>query len=162
MIRLESRPGAGARFLIELPMGVAPATRDDPGALDAALPVPGKSILVVDDEEAVASILAEALTRDGYTVDTAANGAAALRRLEVQRYDLIISDSGMPALNGPEFYREVERREPHLARRFVFLTGDILNPRIQEFLEGVDAPRLEKPFTLDSVKRVVRRVLLAQ
>ena len=162
VIRLESRPGAGARFLIELPMGVAPATRDDPGALDAALPVPGKSILVVDDEQAVASMLAEALTRDGYTVDTAANGAAALRRLEVQRYDLIISDSGMPVLNGPELYREVERREPHLARRFVFLTGDILNPRIQEFLEGVDAPRLEKPFTLDSVKRVVRRVLLAQ
>jgi signal transduction histidine kinase len=162
VIRLESRPGAGTRFLIELPAGAAPVVRDDGGALDAGPPVPGKRILVVDDEHAVASILAEALTRDGYTVDTAANGAAALRRLEVLRYDLIISDSGMPVLNGPELYREVERREPHLARRFVFLTGDVLNPRIQEFLEEVDAPRLDKPFTLDSVKRMVRRVLLAQ
>ena len=52
--------------------------------------------------------------------------------------------------------------EPRLARRFVFLTGDIRDPRIQEFLEGVDAPRLDKPFTLDGVMRVVRRVLLAQ
>jgi len=49
-----------------------------------------------------------------------------------------------------------------LARRFVFVTGDILNPRTREFLERIDAPRLEKPFTLESVKRVVRRALLAQ
>src|SRR2546422_2180425 len=107
-------------------------------------------------------ILAEALTRDGYAVDTAPNGAVALEKLGAQTYDLIISDSGMPVVSGPELYREVERREPRLARRFVFVTGDILNPRTREFLERIGAPRLEKPFTLENVKRVVRRALLAQ
>ncbi len=162
LIRVERHDGGGARFVIELPVGAPTAAGDDLGALDAVPPVPGKAILVVDDEAAVASIIAEALARDGYQVDTAANGALALEKLEARRYDLIISDSGMPVLSGPELYREVERREPRLARRFVFVTGDILNPRIREFLDRVGAPRLEKPFTLDTIKRVVRRVLLAQ
>ena len=161
-IRVESRPGDGARFHIELPVGTAPLIGEAPGPLDEAPPVPGKTILVVDDEPGVASILAEALTRDGYMVDTAPNGAVALEKLGAQTYDLIISDSGMPVVSGPELYREVERREPRLARRFVFVTGDILNPRTREFLERIGAPRLEKPFTLENVKRVVRRALLAQ
>src|SRR5205814_3505326 len=70
-IRVESRPGDGARFHIELPVGTAPLIGEAPGPLDEAPPVPGKTILVVDDEPGVASILAEALTRDGYMVDTA-------------------------------------------------------------------------------------------
>jgi hypothetical protein len=53
----------------------------------------------------------------------------------------------------------VERRDPHLADRFIFVVGDILNPRTQEFLERVPAPQIIKPFTIESVKHVVRRVL---
>lgn len=117
---------------------------------------------MVDDEPSVVSLLAEALTREGYRVDTAPNGVAALERLEAQHYDLIISDSGMPVMSGPELYREVERREPRLARRFVFVTGDLLSSRIRKFLERTDAPRLEKPFSLADVKRVVQHVLRAE
>jgi signal transduction histidine kinase len=158
---VESRPGEGARFLIELPVEPPPLTHGEPETFDAALPVPGKTILVVDDEPAVAALLAEGLSRDGYKVDTAANGAIALRKLAAQNYDLIISDSGMPVLSGPELYLELERREPHLAQRFVFVTGDVLNSSTRAFLEQTGAPQLEKPFTLESVKRVVRRALLA-
>ena len=157
-ISVESRPGEGARFLIALPVETPPVTHDEP---ETALPVPGKTILVVDDESAVAALLAEGLSRDGYKVDTAANGAVALRKLAAQNYDLIISDSGMPVLSGSELYRELERREPHLARRFVFVTGDVLNSSTRAFLAQTGAPQLEKPFTLESLKRVVRRVLLA-
>jgi two-component system NtrC family sensor kinase len=161
-IAVESSPGEGARFVIELPVGTPPGAADERDDLVAASPVPGKSILVVDDEPAVASLLAEALSRDGYKVDMASNGAVALRMLGARDYDLIMSDSGMPVLSGPELYREVERREPRLARRFVFVTGDILNPRTQAFLARTGAPQLEKPFTVESVKRVVRRALLAE
>jgi len=161
-IDVEGAPGEGARFVIDLPVGAPPAPADEPDDLDAAPPVPGKTILVVDDEPAVASLLAEALSRDGYKVDLAANGAIALRMLGTRDYDLIVSDSGMPVLNGPELYCEVERREPRLTRRFVFVTGDILNARTLAFLPRTGAPQLEKPFTVESVKRVVRRALLAQ
>jgi CheY-like chemotaxis protein len=92
----------------------------------------------------------------------AANGAVALRMLGIRDYDLIMSDSGMPVLSGPELYQEVERREPRLTRRFVFVTGDILNPKTRAFLASTGAPQLEKPFTVESIKRVVRRALLAQ
>jgi signal transduction histidine kinase len=160
-IGVESGPGEGARFVIELPMGTPPGPADERDDLDASRPVPGKIILVVDDEPAVASLLAEALSRDGYKVDLAANGAVALRMLGAREYDLIVSDSGMPVLSGPELYREVERREPRLTRRFVFVTGDILNSRTRAFLARTGAPQLEKPFTVESVKRVVRRALLA-
>ena len=161
-IEIESAAGEGARFVVSLPVGAPPEPQEEAAELQAAGPVVGKSILVVDDEPAVASLLAEALSRDGYKVDMAANGAVALRMLGARDYDLIISDSGMPELNGRELYREVERREPRLSRRFVFVTGDILNPRTRAFLAETGAPQLEKPFTVESVKRVVRRALLAQ
>ncbi|PYN34303.1 MAG: hypothetical protein DME01_15960 [Candidatus Rokuibacteriota bacterium] len=160
-IGVESAPGEGAQFVIELPVETPPPAADERDDLGTTLPVAGKSILVVDDEPAVASLLAEALSRDGYNVDLAANGAVALRMLGARDYDLIVSDSGMPVLNGPELYREVALREPHLTRRFVFVTGDILNPRTRAFLARTGAPQLEKPFTIESVKRVVRRALLA-
>ncbi len=160
-IYVVGEPGEGARFVIDLPVGAPPAPADERDGLGAGLPVPGKTILVVEDEPAVASLLAEALSRDGYKVDLAANGAVALRMLGTRDYDLIVSDSGMPVLSGPELYREVVRREPRLTRRFVFLTGDILNPRTRAFLAGTGAPQLEKPFTVESVKRVVQRALLA-
>jgi len=161
-IDIESAPGEGARFIISLPLGAAPESQEESAELQAAGPVVGKSILIVDDEPAVAALLAEALSRDGYKVDMAANGAVALRMLGARDYDLIISDSGMPELNGRELYREISRREPRLSRRFVFVTGDILNPRTRAFLAETGAPQLEKPFTVESVKRVVRRALLTQ
>ncbi len=161
-IEVDCGPSEGTRFAIELPVGTPPGPVGERGDLAAAPAVPGKTILVVDDEPAVASLLAEALARDGHKVDLAANGAVALRMLGVRDYDLIVSDSGMPVLSGPELYREVERREPRLTRRFVFVTGDILNPRTRAFLARTGAPQLEKPFTVESVKRVVRRALLAQ
>jgi DNA-binding NarL/FixJ family response regulator len=74
----------------------------------------------------------------------------------------VICDSGMPVLNGPDLYREVERRDPRLAGKFVFVVGDILNPPTQDFLDHVSAPLIVKPFTLDTVKQLVRRLLSAR
>jgi len=70
-IEVECAPGEGARFVIELPVGAPSTLADDPEELGAALPVSGKTVLVVDDEPAVASLLAEALARDGCKVDVA-------------------------------------------------------------------------------------------
>jgi signal transduction histidine kinase len=157
-IRVTSRDGEGASFLIELPVG-APSPAAAAAAVEPEPTIRGRSILVVDDEPGVASILAEALATEEHFVETAENGKVALEKLAAHTYDLVICDSGMPALNGPDLYREVERRDPHLAGRFIFVVGDILNPRTQEFLERVRAPQIIKPFTIESVKHIVRRVL---
>ncbi len=161
VIHVFSPVGEGASFYIELPIG-APEGVGAPPASTPDRPVRGRSILVVDDEPGVAALLAEALTGDEHLVETAENGAVALQKLAARPYDLVICDSGMPVLNGPDLYQEVARRDPALAERFVFVVGDILNPRTQEFLERVSAPQIIKPFTVDTIRHVVRRVLAAR
>ncbi len=85
------------------------------------------------------------------------NGAAALERLRDRTCDLIVSDVKMPELDGPGLYRELERRDPGLVRRVIFLTGDTLSPEINEFLEKTRLLSLNKPFALDEIRRVIQR-----
>lgn len=125
-------------------------------------PAKGASILVVDDEPEVASLLAEILTADDYRVETAYNGVAALDKLRDGTFDLIISDLRMPHLDGPGLYREVARRHPQLVRRMIFVTGDTLGPESAEFLRRSKAPTFGKPFEPDDVRRVIDRVLHAR
>jgi two-component system NtrC family sensor kinase len=160
-IAVESVVGQGTTFVVELPMvAVGPEasprgeTRQDPPR------VGGRRLLVVDDEAAVAAVLAEVLRGEGHEVDTAGNGAEALDRLAGARpYDLILSDTKMPVLDGPGFFQELERRHPEMRQRVVFVTGDVLNPDKREFLERTGAPTITKPFNLDDVRRVVRGIL---
>jgi CheY-like chemotaxis protein len=160
-IRVESTPGQGALFLVELPLSTAPASVP-PGRIPEMLTsTPGQAILIVDDEPGVAEVLAELLMIDGHQVDTVTNGAAALRRVAERPYDLILSDLRMPELDGPGLYRELERRQPALSQRMVFLTGDAMTPETQEFLAGTAVSTIRKPFSLDEVRRVVQHMLRA-
>ncbi len=121
--------------------------------------VRGARILVVDDEPGIAEVLAEVFQLDGHVVEMVGNGGAALAKLRVERYDLILSDIRMPDLDGPALYREVERRHPDLLARFIFLTGDIMSPETSQFLAQTGVPCLSKPFTLEMVREVVQRAL---
>jgi CheY-like chemotaxis protein len=124
--------------------------------------VRGVQILVVDDEPGIAGVLAEVLQFDGHVVETVGNGEAALGKLALGRYELILSDIRMPELDGPSLYWELERRDPRLLRRIIFLTGDTLSPATREFLEKTGAPCLSKPFALSDVREIVQRVLQTQ
>ncbi len=157
-IRVDSRPGHGAVFQIQLPAGSAPAAPADVGSPEAAAPAIARSILVVDDEPEVAAMLAEMLAADGHRVETAANGTVALARLTEGTYDLILSDLRMPEMDGPTLYSEIKRRFPHLAQRIVFFTGDSLTSEVREFLEKTAAPRVSKPFDFTEFRRVVAQV----
>ena len=132
-----------------------------PDAAEAPAPSGPKTILVVDDESEIAAILVEALERDGYQTETAENGADALRRLERRGYDLVMSDTKMPVMDGMELYRKLERHFPELQRRIIFVAGDVLDAEKQRFLESTGVPVLTKPFDLTEVRRVVRRRLVA-
>jgi CheY-like chemotaxis protein len=65
----------------------------------------------------------------------------------------------MPGLDGPELYRALRLIHPELLPRFVFLTGDTLNPESREFVQQSAAPCLNKPFDFDEVYRVIGRAL---
>ena len=116
-------------------------------------------ILVVDDEPTIAQLIADVLTGDGYDVDTAPDGLAALELIGRRAYDLILSDLRMPELDGLGLYRELERTRPGLARRFVFITGTSEHTDYQGLIADIAAPVLTKPFDMAELQRVARETL---
>jgi signal transduction histidine kinase/ActR/RegA family two-component response regulator len=158
-ITVESEPGRGTTFTITLPVVPQPKDSGEPSAAEALAPVGSRAILVVDDEPDLAEVVAEALEHDGHRVEVASNGADALRRLEQKAFDLVVSDTKMPVMDGMELFREIERRFPALRRRIIFITGDVLDRDKQRFLEETGAPFLTKPFDLGALRRLVRRAI---
>jgi CheY-like chemotaxis protein len=61
-----------------------------------------RRILVVDDEQAILRLLATVLSRQGYFIDTAVNGEAALEKIRDCRYDCVLTDVVMPGLSGTD------------------------------------------------------------
>ncbi len=159
-ISVESAPGRGAVFTLELPVGSAAPLEADT-ADGTALGVAGQTVLVVDDDPSVTALLAQLLVQDGHRVDTAPGAAEALERLGAYPYDLVISDVRMPKLDGPRFYRELERRRPGDRPPFVFMTGDILGSDTLQFLESIKAPCLNKPFSIEEVRQAIHAALVA-
>jgi two-component system NtrC family sensor kinase len=119
-------------------------------------------ILMIDDEANILEILARALRRQGYPVDTVTDGETALARLSEVSYDLIVCDVRMPGLSGPEIYRRVQDRNPDLARRTIFTTGDGINPTTQRFFDETGVPYLNKPFGLADLVEKVRAMMADQ
>src|SRR5262249_856255 len=83
---VESPPGQGVVFHLELPVQTPPSDVPAAPATDTPASSRGQTILVVDDEPEVTDVLAEMLTLDGYEVETAANGVIALHKLQQQDY----------------------------------------------------------------------------
>jgi two-component system NtrC family sensor kinase len=158
-LRVDSKVGEGTTLTIELPVVAAP-TGDamQPPAAHRAL-LPGRRVLVVDDEPDVAGVLVDLLRAEHEQVETVTDGRAALEKIEQAAYDLILCDVRMPGLDGPELYRALRLLHPELLPRFVFLTGDTLNPESREFVQQTGAPCISKPFDFDEVYRVIGRAL---
>jgi two-component system NtrC family sensor kinase len=149
-------PLAGAEFTVTLPIDVAPSA---PPPAEAEAPrSPARRVLVVDDEPDVASVLIELLEADGHVVDSAADGREALARIDAASYDAVLSDVKMPGLDGAGLYREVARRRPELARRFLFVTGDTLDVGTARFLEETGCPSFAKPFGPDVTRRALATI----
>jgi len=97
--------------------------------------------------------------RAGYITDHAANGQEALRHLPAHRYDLILCDLRMPAMDGPAFYREVQQRFPDTAPRIVFMTAHQNVEEFVPFLKEVSAPVLQKPFSVEELGSTVAQIV---
>ncbi len=159
-IRIESTPGGGASFFVELPVSGLPAEAPKP----ARVPVPmdavkGSRVLVVEDETALAAAVVEALSDAGLVVEHAGDGEAALARVRSGSFDLIVCDLKMPKVDGPTFYRAIAAGGSPLARRVIFVTGDVAGTEAERFLEESGCRWLAKPFRLGDLLRAVRDTL---
>lgn len=161
-ISLESRPGAGTRIRVELPLTATAAVRPPaaPAAIEAAeLKARPSRILVVEDEPTVGQLIADVLGEDGHQVDTALDGQQGLARLAEASYHLVICDLRMARLDGRAFYDALAGASSNLRDRIIFITGDILASRTLEFLEPNGLPYLAKPFLVEELKLAVKHAL---
>jgi len=158
-IRVESR-GAGASFFVELPITPGRLREASPAASSLDLErLAGTRVLVVEDEPALAAAVADALGDAGFVVDRAGDGEEALARVGERSYDLIVCDLKMPRLDGMSFYRAIAATAPELARRVIFVTGDVVGTDAERFLEESGCRWLAKPFRLGDLLRAARDVL---
>ena len=149
-ITLDTKPGVGATFTVELPAGARTAL------VEAAPPsVPeGKRlhILVVDDEPHILYYMRATLESWGHSVEVASDGAYALERAIAGDFDVIICDLRMPHLSGRDMYQKLARQDPRAAERIIFATGDTVRGDTLQFLETLGRPYLHKPFTLSELR----------
>jgi two-component system NtrC family sensor kinase len=157
-IRVDSAPGQGATFVVELPYVVPP--------LDEITPTPprveerhaGRRMLVVDDEPAMRAAVSGFLTSIGHKVHVAANGADARALLATSEYDVVLLDLRMPDLGGEALFRDLLQNDARHARRVVFVTGDLQSGAAQRFLTETGRPFIGKPFQLDDLAAVLASV----
>ncbi len=111
-------------------------------------------ILVVDDDESILEMIEVALAFEGYQVETAPHGAAALERVREGQPDLILLDMRMPVMDGWEFSRRYRETEGPLAP-IVVLTAD---RSAADSASQISADAfLAKPFDLGDLLQVVGR-----
>jgi YesN/AraC family two-component response regulator len=114
-------------------------------------------ILVVDDEEMMRELLEDVLQMEGYSVETAADGQAALARVKELRPLLVISDIKMPRMNGFELLKSVKERYPQM--RVIMMTGYSDDFTVKDALRLNADEYIIKPFNTQDITSVVKSVL---
>jgi len=125
--------------------------------MELSLPTISKRILLVDDEENARIALSRLLTREGYIVETAANGFEALSYLREHDVNLIVTDINMPEMNGIEFLREVNRSFPGSNVIMITAYGGV-----ESYIESINLGAFEyinKPVKIEELKSVLERIL---
>jgi two-component system NtrC family sensor kinase len=163
--------GSGAAFIIELPIAT-PLAGEPSGAAPAAFAArsgtvgagaDGRAtrprILVLDDEPSIRRFLFKALESAGFEPILAASGQDAIDLVRDAPVDGVLSDHRMAGMSGTDVYDAVVAIRPELRDRFVFMSGDVLNPALRDFAETNGVVLLAKPFDLASVGRTVRDLL---
>ena len=109
-------------------------------------------------ERALAMAVVEALTEAGLRVEHAGDGEEALARVRQNTYDVVICDLKMPRVDGMTLYRAIAAATPTLARRVIFVTGDVAGADAERFLEK-RLPLAGQTFPLADLLRSVREAL---
>ena len=121
--------------------------------------LPSGRILLVENDEGNRSVVSKVFRRLGQEVTPVTNGLEAFMELESTGADCIICDVKLPYLDGRTLFEQVEQQLPHLASRFVFVTGDFTNPGTLSFLKLSGQPYVGKPYELEALLGAVVVIL---
>lgn len=164
-IRVEDRPGGGARFLISFPTLPAPRPETQRIASPDVVPIaavpcraPCPRVLLVDDEPVILRSVGRFLSASGYDVETSASGHEAIAALRSGTYDAVVSDLRMPELSGEEFFATVKVEFPEMASRIIFTSGDMMRESSREFVRDSGCPYLQKPYEIADLVTILHEL----
>ena len=159
-IKVDTVLGRGTKMILLLPRTEASATQPTPPIADwnssARRHSPQGTVLLVEDDDEVASLVTEMLGELGYRVTRAASAQAALGALADDRdVDLVFSDVLMPgAMNGIDLAKEVRKRRPHMP---LLLTSGYSGDAYKEASENINV--LRKPYEIHALDSALRAAL---
>jgi nitrogen-specific signal transduction histidine kinase len=160
-VRIYSEPGQGTAIKLYLPrhrgrLGAAEAPAgpgEAPPRADA-----GETVLVVEDEPTVRMLILETLEELGYAAIEAADGPSGLRVLRSDaRVDLLVTDVGLPGLNGRQMADAAREARPGL--RVLFITGYAHNAAFGNGVLEPGTEMLTKPFAMDALADKIRAMI---
>jgi PAS domain S-box-containing protein len=158
-VRIRSEPGHGTSVQLYLPRhGVAALLPDEPVAGAAAQPGEGQTILVVEDDPAVRLIVLDELGELGYLTLEAIDGPSALPILKsARKIDLLLSDVGLPGMNGRQIAEIARQHRPGLP--VLFMTGYAENAAARSEFLAPGMEMISKPFAMDDLAAMVGQIL---
>ncbi len=159
-VAVESTIGRGSTFGVYLPRAEVPLSpQRAPAGKPASHPVGTETVLLVEDESGLRQLLQRVLTRGGYTVLTAGDGAAAeaLLKSHPDRIDLLVTDVLLPGARGTELADSAERSNPQT--KVLLISGYSEETIAEAGRLGASRAFLGKPFSLELFQRTVRNLL---
>ena len=160
-IEVESTLGVGSAFSIYLPLAVNRVATPTASA-NTDFPSGGESLLIVDDEESLRTLLTEAFEGKGYKISTASNGHEAIDLIsdETQHFDLILLDLNLPHASGLQVMKVISLCRPKTS--VLVVSGHITTENRADFLKLGQKEFMPKPYTLDEMGRRIRAMLDAR
>ena len=159
MIKVESELGLGTEFIITLPLTEPKEINEMPTAAEKSKSNRAR-ILVVDDEKGFREILTEILASGGHYADAAPDEVSALQLLDQKKYDIVITDLGMPNLSGWEIADAIYTSHPDVKVIMDTGWGAQLEPG-KLSLHHVNS-FISKPFKIDEILSVVEKVMICK
>ncbi|MCD4824419.1 MAG: response regulator [Phycisphaerae bacterium] len=114
-----------------------------------------KEILVVDDDNAVATFIADVLNQSGANVTTAADGEAAIQRLAEGNFDLVLLEMVLPGIDGSGIVEYIKTRQPELLNRTILMTGDRYHLATIRAISECNLPSIFKPFDINEFRSLI-------
>ena len=158
--KIYSEPGRGTTVKLYLPRHRGDAVEDAPmpGLTEAQEAEAGEAVLVVEDEPVVRGLVVEVLRELGYHAIEAADGPSGLEILRSrQRIDLLVTDIGLPGLNGRQMVDAVRERRPGL--KVLFMTGYAENAAIANGFLDPGMAMITKPFAMEVLAARIRGMI---
>lgn len=159
-IRVESEPGMGSEFIIEIPVEKYQLSgkKSSDQIIEKNYAASGLKALVVDDEPGQLSLTVELSRSMGFEIDTAANGKIALEKINEKEYDLILTDIQMPVLDGFELIKTIRGTDEIMHLPVIALSGRT-DLEKQVYMDAGFDEKLLKPYKSATLKDTIAEVL---